>query len=635
VISFGSAEAVGLGVGSVRVAETSRSAAEAPRAGRRIAWRSLIATVIGATVLFTPALLGSPARLTPAGAVAGASVMPLQEFTNNGANGRVWNAYDATTGASGPTISGRPSGVQVGSTEEVFARSAAEDLVEYLNNGGSAWSVADLTSAVGGPQIAGSPTAVVAGSNVDVFAREPSGDLAEFVGTTTSGQQWIADDLSSLPGIGVIQGNVSALVVGTTVDVFADAADGHLVEFTGVGSGTGTWSVTDLTNVAAGPTLGGFPSSVLYGSSSIHVYAVSSAGQLYEFVNDGAAGRAWNAYDLTTIAAGPIGAGTPSAVVYGPTVHVYLDAAGQLYEFVNDGFYHRLWNAYDLTAAAQAEAITGDPSAVTYGPVLVEIYAMGASGDLLNYVNDGAGGRLWNAYGLSIAAAGPTIGADPSVLKSGNDLFVYAAGPSPPAVVQAIVAGAESQDQDNLAVVENPPGSNCNIYTAYWGRGSTTGCAPGNSAEEWCSDFAQWVWAKAGIDTAGINGWSYTWVDWGQAHAGAWLPGDDDDPQPGDAVVWGDTSSAYGAHVGIVVGVSQGLIDVVSGNSGPAIDAQGDVDAVWDSGYFDPTTSTVDGYPIIGYVAPTGWTEFTANGHRAEIPAGALAHLIASQDGGK
>jgi hypothetical protein len=77
------------------------------------------------------------------------------------------------------------------------------------------------------------------------------------------------------------------------------------------------------------------------------------------------------------------------------------------------------------------------------------------------------------------------------------------------------------------------------------------------------------------------------------------------------------------------------MIDVVAGNSGPPIDAAGDVDAVWDSGYFDPTTSTVAGYPIIGYVAPTGWTGIVSNARASALSASTLTRLVATQDGAK
>jgi len=179
------------------------------------------------------------------------------------------------------------------------------------------------------------------------------------------------------------------------------------------------------------------------------------------------------------------------------------------------------------------------------------------------------------------------------------------------ALRQRIVAAAEGQDEHQMATVESPIGSNCNPFTAAFGRGSAIGdyglvCAAGTSAEEWCSDFAQWTWATAGVGTAGVTGWAFTWVRWGESH-GRFKPGATDNPEPGDAVVWGDMGAQYGQHVGIVVGVVDGMINVVSGNSGPE-DAQGDVYSVWESGYFNPATSSDYSYPIVGYVAPDAFS---------------------------
>jgi len=85
--------------------------------------------------------------------------------------------------------------------------------------------------------------------------------------------------------------------------------------------------------------------------------------------------------------------------------------------------------------------------------------------------------------------------------------------------------------------------------------------------------------------------------------------------------------------------VSDGEIDVVSGNSGPPIDAQGDVDKVWESGYFDPSTSTDGPYSIIGYIAPVGPSGVTpAVAHDAPsartVSAAQQSAEIATQDGG-
>ena len=75
-------------------------------------------------------------------------------------------------------------------------------------------------------------------------------------------------------------------------------------------------------------------------------------------------------------------------------------------------------------------------------------------------------------------------------------------------------------------------------------------------------------------------------------------------PAVGDAVVWGVASPLYGAHVGIIVAVSGGEIDVVSGNSGPNIANEGNI-AVWRSGFFKPEGNLVSGDAILGYVSPT------------------------------
>jgi CHAP domain len=592
----------------------------------------MAAALLAATV---PAFVFAISQPTGPADAAAITAMPLQQFVNDGANGRLWNAYDETAGASGPTIEGTPSALLYGGTPQVFVRSATGDLVQYANDdaGGQAWNAYDLTTAADGLSIVDDPTAIVVGTSVYVFGSAANGDLVEYTNDGVGGQIWNTFDLSQQVGV-TIQNDASALLVGSTLEVFAEASTNDLVEFSGTGSGARSWTEVDLTTASAGPTLSDSPNAVLYGAST-HVYGVSSAGHLFEFDNDDVGGRLWNAYDLTVDGGGPAVSGRPSPIIYGATVHVETNSNGHLVEFDNDDAGGRLWNSYDITQITNGPVITGSPTAVRFVGPIVDIYAQGPGGDLENYINDDAGGRLWNPYDLTVAADGPTTGGDPAALVDGSSVAVFVAGPPPPAVIQSIISAAESQDQYNLAVTENPPGSNCNIYTAYWGRGSTVGCAPGTSAEEWCSDFAQWVWAAAGIDTTGIDGWAFTFVDWGQDHLGAWQPGATNDPEPGDAVVWGDVASGYAVHVGIVVGVSQGMIDVVSGNSGPPIDAAGDVDAVWDSDYFDAATSTIGGYPIIGYVSPTGWTGFAADAQLTPLPQGSLSQLIATQDDGK
>jgi Carbohydrate binding domain len=250
----------------------------------------------------------------------------------------------------------------------------------------------------------------------------------------------------------------------------------------------------------------------------------------------------------------------------------------------------------------------------------VDLWALGSSNQVAQ-TQVTVSGSAWTRYmtELDVANGGDgDLRLQVYVVTAGVnvdlDAATVAAQPVDPTLTSlrsAIASVAESQDQHQAAVVENPIGSNCNPYTFYFGRGSAVGdynetCARGTSSEEWCSDFSQWVWTVAGEDPSSVTGWAFSWVSWGQAN-GLFKPGATNDPVPGDAVVWGDMSSGYGQHVGIVVGVYDGMIDVVSGNSGPA-DAQGDVYSVWESGYFNPATSTIGPYPIVGYIAPDAFT---------------------------
>ena len=163
-------------------------------------------------------------------------------------------------------------------------------------------------------------------------------------------------------------------------------------------------------------------------------------------------------------------------------------------------------------------------------------------------------------------------------------------------VRSAIIAHATAWDQSNAAYTELPDGSNCNAFTNYWHRGVHRGCPPGSRSEEWCADFAQWVWQNSGVNTFGITAWVFTFVDWGRHTGrfkkGAWAP-----VQPGDVVIWGNLQAHYGAHVAIVDQVSNGQLLVTGGNDGP------NTDRVW-TYWMNPVTSTAQGYPVIGYVSP-------------------------------
>ena len=267
---------------------------------------------------------------------------------------------------------------------------------------------------------------------------------------------------------------------------------------------------------------------------------------------------------------------------------------------------------YSYAESALLRSRTGAPAAVDLvlwglggGPAIVgKTTIMLSSTNWVRYSTElDVTARGYDVLRFQVYVGTPGVNVD----IDGTGVQDQAPTPTPTALRQRIVQLVEWMDQYQGVYRETPLDTNCNAFSYFWRRGSAAGCAPGSSSEEWCSDFAEWAWAIAGVNTSGINGWSFSFVDWAKRIWGAWKPGPTNDPQPGDAVIWGDLNSQYGQHVGIVVGSAEGLIDVVSGNSGP-VDALGNVVAVWESDWFDPATSSIDGYPILGYAAPDSFT---------------------------
>jgi CHAP domain len=133
-----------------------------------------------------------------------------------------------------------------------------------------------------------------------------------------------------------------------------------------------------------------------------------------------------------------------------------------------------------------------------------------------------------------------------------------------------IVQIAESQ----VGYTTDPSNTYCNKYSAFWVSGSAE-CGNSNRAEEWCADFAAWVWQSAGaeVDFQFINGdlnsSSASFYEWGVAH-GTWHPvGSGYVPEPGDVAVYGlNVSQLVAQHVAVVVSDAPGSKgpDVVNGD---------------------------------------------------------------------
>jgi CHAP domain len=166
--------------------------------------------------------------------------------------------------------------------------------------------------------------------------------------------------------------------------------------------------------------------------------------------------------------------------------------------------------------------------------------------------------------------------------------------------------------QGQVGYVTDPSNTYCNKFSAYWDAG-TDDCGNDNLDEEWCADFAAWVWKQAGALVAYqlapgyLNSNSASFYVWGTDH-GTWHPvGYGYVPQPGDVAVYGlDTAAVTAVHVAVVVGNSGNdrAPDVVNGDgdrTGYSVVEVGDRQAFADV--------KGKGAPLSGYVSPSSPSE--------------------------
>jgi hypothetical protein len=163
--------------------------------------------------------------------------------------------------------------------------------------------------------------------------------------------------------------------------------------------------------------------------------------------------------------------------------------------------------------------------------------------------------------------------------------------------------------QGQLGYTTDPSNTYCNKFSAYWNAGTDDCGDNGNLDEEWCADFAAWVWKQAGavvtyqLAPGYLNGASASFYLWGANH-GTWHPvGSGYAPQPGDVAVYGlDTSAVTAVHVAVVVGTTGNVTapDVVNGDgdrTGFSVVEVGNSQA-----YADVQGK---GAPLSGYVSPS------------------------------
>ena len=170
---------------------------------------------------------------------------------------------------------------------------------------------------------------------------------------------------------------------------------------------------------------------------------------------------------------------------------------------------------------------------------------------------------------------------------------------------QRIVAIARSQ----VGYRTNPAHSYCNKFSAYW-RAGVADCRGGDTAEEWCADFAAWAWQRAGIAVSygyspgDLNAGAVSFYQWGVDH-GAWHPVSSGyRASAGDVAVYGLSLGIHpsAAHVAIVVDDPRGQRgpDVINGDG----DRTGFSVVEAGSDEFQADAGRHQGAPLDGYVSP-------------------------------
>jgi uncharacterized delta-60 repeat protein len=164
------------------------------------------------------------------------------------------------------------------------------------------------------------------------------------------------------------------------------------------------------------------------GAGATHVFARGANSHLFEFKQTGGTGGAWAvATDLTAGTTGaPLISTSPKAVFDGTTIQVFaLGATGDLVQYRNNGT-GGAWTTTDLNTVAGS----GAPKVTTIDPEVISgqihLYAQTVAGDLVEIDNDNVGGHAWNFYDLTISAGGgTTIAGGPAALLIGTTPHVY------------------------------------------------------------------------------------------------------------------------------------------------------------------------------------------------------------------
>ncbi len=563
--------------------------------GSSVSLRAITSLALGLGVLFA---------LDAGDAVAAGAPAPLLELFVHPAHGGGWSARPIDVrlaGTAAPSVAAGRGLLALGGV------GPTGDVSVSVGTLSGTFTTADLGAVAGAPPAAGRPAVWVSAQGlVEVWYRTATGDLE--VATRTIGGAWSALDVTAVVHAPSLAGDPAVIASGpTTATAYAVASAGEVVSFADpAGTPTG-WSATTQTSGSAAPALSGTVDVLAAPGApgATVLLGTTATGDVVEESDEVAGPPAgvgkWRAIDLTATGHVPAAAGGLAPTTPSQPEVAYRTWSGDVVALTLSTGLPGGTVATDLASTWATYPAQGAVPTLAVGPLGPLVAIRSITGDLV-LMSVGAAPAVVDASFQP--HTGVLVGSDvAATVDGGADVLVAAsAGPiAPTALTRRIVLLATSFDQDHAGFQTTPAGSDCNPFTATFGRGSSAGCPPGDAAEAWCSDFAEWVWQTSGVPTRTMDGWSASFITWGRLHHRVQL-GTSFTPEVGDAIVWGTRTPLYGTHVALIVSVQGGDVSIVSGNSGG--DEPGYGVGVWRSGPFDAATSTVNGYPVVGVVRP-------------------------------
>jgi len=243
--------------------------------------------------------------------------------------------------------------------------------------------------------------------------------------------------------------------------------------------------------------------------------------------------------------------------------YIAMSSVGQTYAY---GTVVSRGNPTGFSGSMAGISVTGDGQGYAAVSSIGQVYAYGTVVSRGN-----PSGFTDGIVGISVTADGQGYAA----LSGYGQVYAYGTveylgngdpGSTSISQVRSRIVSIAKSEEGNSSRNREKGGENCNWYTATYPGARGTACDYGYRSEQWCADYAGWVWKNSGVVDAGsLTAAAYSFKSYGDSrgswHAGSALTG----IQVGDAIVYG-VSGTSAKHVNIVTAISGSAISVTGGN---------------------------------------------------------------------